>query len=326
MLDLARGVGRGRARAARRDARGRRRRPAARRARGRAARARPTLLGPQPLAQIPTWMAACDVLVLPSHVEGTPNVVLEALACGRRVVAIGGRRRPRSDHQPDARRAGPSRATPTRSPRPSRTPCARRMHPRRLPSSARAAAGRRAPRRCTPCSSPPPVLAFESRDDAADTAGDDDWYESEESTRVGHDQRAPADPAADAASGRSRCSCSRARHRAGSRARSRPSRSSSRPRSCSRSPRARCRARQTGDPGRRAARSTSPRCCCPTTSCSQLIEKRDLFRLRKKLGTEFAIDELREQTRASRSGRTRSSYFDDEDDERAALGADRASR
>jgi glycosyltransferase involved in cell wall biosynthesis len=45
-----------------------------------------------PLERVPVWMAACDVLVLPSHAEGTPNVVLEALACGRRVVAtaVGG--------------------------------------------------------------------------------------------------------------------------------------------------------------------------------------------------------------------------------------------
>lgn len=50
------------------------------------------LIGPQPLERIPLWMAACNVLVLPSHVEGTPNVVLEALASGRRVVAsrVGG--------------------------------------------------------------------------------------------------------------------------------------------------------------------------------------------------------------------------------------------
>lgn len=53
---------------------------------------RATLYGPQPLTAIPAWLAACDVLVLPSHIEGTPNVVLEALACGRRVVAtaVGG--------------------------------------------------------------------------------------------------------------------------------------------------------------------------------------------------------------------------------------------
>jgi glycosyltransferase involved in cell wall biosynthesis len=50
------------------------------------------LAGPRPLEEIPRWMAASDSLVLPSWAEGTPNVVLEALACGRRVVAtaVGG--------------------------------------------------------------------------------------------------------------------------------------------------------------------------------------------------------------------------------------------
>jgi teichuronic acid biosynthesis glycosyltransferase TuaC len=51
-----------------------------------------SFVGTKPHDQIPQWIAACDVLALPSWNEGTPNVVLEALACGRRVVAtrVGG--------------------------------------------------------------------------------------------------------------------------------------------------------------------------------------------------------------------------------------------
>ena len=54
--------------------------------------ARVIAAGPRPLPEIPTYLAACDVLTLPSWAEGTPNVVLEALASGRRVVgsAVGG--------------------------------------------------------------------------------------------------------------------------------------------------------------------------------------------------------------------------------------------
>lgn len=54
--------------------------------------ARVAFLGPRPHEEIPHWLAACDVLALPSWNEGTPNVVLEALASGRRVVAtrVGG--------------------------------------------------------------------------------------------------------------------------------------------------------------------------------------------------------------------------------------------
>ncbi len=48
--------------------------------------------GARPFEEIPQWMAACDVITLPSHNEGTPNVLLEGLASGRPAVAtrVGG--------------------------------------------------------------------------------------------------------------------------------------------------------------------------------------------------------------------------------------------
>jgi glycosyltransferase involved in cell wall biosynthesis len=41
---------------------------------------------------MPRWLAACDILCLPSHAEGIPNVLVEAQASGRPVVAasVGG--------------------------------------------------------------------------------------------------------------------------------------------------------------------------------------------------------------------------------------------
>jgi teichuronic acid biosynthesis glycosyltransferase TuaC len=49
-------------------------------------------LAPCTFDEVATWMAAADVFTLPSYMEGCPNVVLEALACGRPVVAtnVGG--------------------------------------------------------------------------------------------------------------------------------------------------------------------------------------------------------------------------------------------
>ncbi len=51
-----------------------------------------TFAGRKLHAEIPRWLAATDVLCLPSRREGCPNVILEALASGRPVVAsrVGG--------------------------------------------------------------------------------------------------------------------------------------------------------------------------------------------------------------------------------------------
>lgn len=49
-------------------------------------------LGALPGEQVAEWMTAADVITLPSYHEGTPNVLLEALSCGRPVVGtrVGG--------------------------------------------------------------------------------------------------------------------------------------------------------------------------------------------------------------------------------------------
>jgi glycosyltransferase involved in cell wall biosynthesis len=53
---------------------------------------RVAFLGPKPQPAVADWIAAADLLTLPSHAEGSPNVVVEALASGTPVVAsrVGG--------------------------------------------------------------------------------------------------------------------------------------------------------------------------------------------------------------------------------------------
>ena len=53
---------------------------------------RVTFAGPRLQRELPDWYRACDLVVLPSHSEGIPNVLREAHACGRPFVAtrVGG--------------------------------------------------------------------------------------------------------------------------------------------------------------------------------------------------------------------------------------------
>jgi teichuronic acid biosynthesis glycosyltransferase TuaC len=55
-------------------------------------RGRARFLGTREPPEVARWLAASDLLCLPSHSEGCPNVVIEALRCGRPVVAakVGG--------------------------------------------------------------------------------------------------------------------------------------------------------------------------------------------------------------------------------------------
>jgi len=44
------------------------------------------LVGPKPHDEIPLWMNACDLFILPSLNEGNPTVIFEALGCGKPIV------------------------------------------------------------------------------------------------------------------------------------------------------------------------------------------------------------------------------------------------
>jgi glycosyltransferase involved in cell wall biosynthesis len=54
-----------------------------------------------PHAEVPWWLAAADVLCLPSWTEGMPNVIREAHACGRAVVATAVGGVPEAVHSPE---------------------------------------------------------------------------------------------------------------------------------------------------------------------------------------------------------------------------------
>jgi glycosyltransferase involved in cell wall biosynthesis len=58
------------------------------RAAGAGLTARLLMPGARPMAEVALWMNAADVVCLASHGEGCPNVVIEALSCGRPVVGV----------------------------------------------------------------------------------------------------------------------------------------------------------------------------------------------------------------------------------------------
>jgi glycosyltransferase involved in cell wall biosynthesis len=66
------------------------------------------VMGPVPPAQVPLWFSAADASAHPGRWAGSPNAVLESLACGTRCLA--------SDI-PEMREALPSRADGVLAPR-----------------------------------------------------------------------------------------------------------------------------------------------------------------------------------------------------------------